>query len=186
MQAGKSGGLFEGMFRCRDHQKEQRASANALKALTDGDVTFDPRVQGARGHGASPWYESSDMSGGDDSTGKRSRCPDPWGKDVICSYTGESLPVIQKRCGSVWINDARSMRRYAAGRCKRRCLSRHRFWSWVEPTTHCFFIRSGLRQRSRAPFKYEGMDQASCLDADRRALQRRGMRGGDTQGGGVL
>ena len=34
-----------------------------------------------------------------------------------------------------------------------RCLSRHRFWSWVEPTTHCFFIRLRLRQRSRAPFK---------------------------------
>ena len=34
------------------------------------------------------------------------------------------------------------------------CLSRHRFWSWVEPTTHCFFIRSRLRQRSHAPFKY--------------------------------
>ena len=34
-----------------------------------------------------------------------------------------------------------------------RCLSRHRFWSWVEPTAHCFFIRSRLRQRSRAPFK---------------------------------
>src|SRR5262249_48132633 len=34
-----------------------------------------------------------------------------------------------------------------------RCLSRHRFWSLVEPTTHCFFIRSRLRQRSRAPFK---------------------------------
>jgi hypothetical protein len=38
-----------------------------------------------------------------------------------------------------------------------RGLSRHRFWSWVESTTHCFFIRSGLRQRSRAPFKYEGL-----------------------------
>jgi len=34
------------------------------------------------------------------------------------------------------------------------CLSRHRFWSWVEPATHCFFIRLRLRQRSRAPFKY--------------------------------
>src|SRR2546428_11986394 len=28
--------------------------------------------------------ESSDMDGGDDSTGKRSRCPGPCGKDVIC------------------------------------------------------------------------------------------------------
>ena len=34
-----------------------------------------------------------------------------------------------------------------------RCLSRHRFSSWVEPTTHCFFIRSRLRQQPRAPFK---------------------------------
>src|SRR6266704_7001105 len=78
MQAGKSGGLCEGMFRCRDHQKEQIASANALKALTDGDVTCDPRVQGARGHGASPQYESSERSRGDDSTGKGARCPAPW------------------------------------------------------------------------------------------------------------
>src|SRR6266581_1475895 len=84
MQAGKSGGLFEGMFRCRDHQKEQIASANALKALTDGDVTCDPRVQGASGHGASPQYESSDRSGGDDSTGKGARCPAPLANDVIC------------------------------------------------------------------------------------------------------
>src|SRR5262249_21028756 len=39
-------------------------------------------------------------------------------------------------------------------RCKMRCLNRYRFGSSVEPTTHCFFIRSKLRQRSRAPFKY--------------------------------
>jgi hypothetical protein len=84
MQAGKAGGLFEGVLRCRDHQKEQIASANALKALTDGDVTFDPRVQGASGHGASPQYESSDRSRGDDSTGKGSRCPAPLANDVIC------------------------------------------------------------------------------------------------------
>ena len=84
MQAGKPGGLCEGMLRCRDHQKEQRAGAHPLKPLTDGDVTCDPRVQGASEHGDSPRYESSDMGGGDDSTGKRARCPDPWGKEVIC------------------------------------------------------------------------------------------------------
>src|SRR6266850_8137239 len=110
MQAGKPGGLFEGMLRCRDHQKEQIAGAYSLKPLTDGDVTFDPRVQGAREHGASPRYESSDMGGGDDSTGKRSRCPGPCVKRCHLWYTEESLPVIQKRCGSGWINDARSMR----------------------------------------------------------------------------
>src|SRR5215813_7313858 len=84
MQAGKAGGLFEGVLRCRDHQKEQIARANPLKPLTDGNVTFDPRVQGASEHGASPRYESSDMDGGDDSTGKRSWCPDLYVKDVIC------------------------------------------------------------------------------------------------------
>src|SRR2546428_3288858 len=84
MQAGKPGGLFEGMLRCRDHQKEQRAGAHPLQPLTDGNVTCDPRVQGASEHGASPRYESSDMDGGDDSTGKRSRCPDLCVKDVIC------------------------------------------------------------------------------------------------------
>ena len=83
MQAGKPGSLFEGMLRGRDHQKEQRAGAHPLQPLTDGDVTCDPRVQGASEHGASPRYESSDMGGGDDSTGKRSRCPDPGVKAVI-------------------------------------------------------------------------------------------------------
>jgi hypothetical protein len=73
------------MLRCRDHQKEQRAGAHPLKPLTDGDVTFHPRVQGASEQSASPRYASSDMGGGDDSTGKRSRCPDPCVKDVICA-----------------------------------------------------------------------------------------------------
>jgi hypothetical protein len=54
MQSGKPGGLFEGMLRCRDHQKEQIADTNPLKPLPDGDVPFNPRVQGASGHGASP------------------------------------------------------------------------------------------------------------------------------------
>src|SRR5207248_2592996 len=88
MQAGKPGGLCEGMLRCRDHQKEQIAGAHPLKPLTDGDVTFDPRVQGASEHSASPRCASSDMGGGDDSTGKCSRCPDLWVKDVICGIPG--------------------------------------------------------------------------------------------------
>jgi len=74
------------------------------------------------------------------------------GKSCYLWYTEESLSVIQKRCGSVWINSARAIRGYAAGRCKMRCLSRHRYWSGVVPTTSCFFLRSRLRQRSRAPF----------------------------------
>src|SRR5215470_12036622 len=85
MQAGKPGGLLEGMLRGRDHQKEHIAGAHPLKSLTDGDVTFDPRVQGASAHSASPQYESSDMGGSDDSTGKRPRCPDPSVQDVIWS-----------------------------------------------------------------------------------------------------
>src|SRR5215831_908144 len=83
MQAGKAGGLFEGVLCCRDHQKEQIAGTNPLKPLTDGDLTFDPRVQGASGHGASPQYESSDRSGGDDSTGQGARCPALLANDVI-------------------------------------------------------------------------------------------------------
>ena len=84
MQAGKPGGLCEGVLRCRDHQKEQIARSHPLQPLTDGNVTFDPRVQGASEHGASPRYESSDRDGGDDSTGKRARCPDLYVKEVIC------------------------------------------------------------------------------------------------------
>ena len=44
MQAGKASGLFEGVRRGRDHQKEQIACANTLKAPTDGNVTLNPRV----------------------------------------------------------------------------------------------------------------------------------------------
>src|SRR5215471_14324628 len=84
MQAGKPGGLCEGMLRGRDHQKEHIAGAHPLKSLTDGNVTCDPRVQGASTHGASPQYESSDIDRNTDSTGKRSRCPAPWVKAVIC------------------------------------------------------------------------------------------------------
>src|SRR5919204_4567998 len=54
MQAGKAGGLCEGVLRGRDHQKEQLARAHALKAPTDGDLPCDPRMYGASGHGASP------------------------------------------------------------------------------------------------------------------------------------
>jgi len=84
MPAGKAGGLCEGVRRCRDHQKEQRASANALKALTDGDVPCAPRVQGASGHGASPQDASSERRRGDDSTGTGARGPAPLANDGIC------------------------------------------------------------------------------------------------------
>src|SRR5215470_10503828 len=84
MQSGKPGGFFEGMFRCRDHQKEQIAGTNPLKPLTDGDPTFDPSLDGASEHRASPWCEHANMGGGDDSIGQESRCPSLFGKDVIC------------------------------------------------------------------------------------------------------
>src|SRR4029434_6776078 len=151
MQAGKPGSLFEGMLRGRDHQKEQIAGAHPLKPLTDGNATFDPRVQDASAHGASPWCESSDRGGGDDSTGKRSRCPDPGVKAVIWG-----IPERASLCSKNVVGPSGSTTRdqcVAWTRCKMRCLNRHRFGSWVEPTTHCFFIRSKLRQRSRAPFK---------------------------------
>ena len=88
MQSGKPGGLFEGMFRGDDHQKEQRAGANPLKPLTDGDTTWNPSLQGASEHRASPRCEHSDRGGGDDSTGTRSGCPGTFGKDVICGIPG--------------------------------------------------------------------------------------------------
>src|SRR6266705_2104096 len=57
MQAGKPGGLFEGMLSGDDHKKEQISAASLLKPLTDGDPTFDPRLYGARKHRASPRWE---------------------------------------------------------------------------------------------------------------------------------
>ena len=84
MQSGKPGGFFEGMFRGDDHQKEQIAGANPLKPLTDGNMAFDPSLQGASEHRASPRCEPSHMGGGENSTGKRLGCPGTLGKDVIC------------------------------------------------------------------------------------------------------
>src|SRR4029453_4225484 len=162
MQAGKPGSLFEGMLRGRDHQKEQIAGAHPLKPLTDGNATFDPRVQDASAHGASPWCESSDRGGGDDSTGKRSRCPDPGVKAVIWG-----IPERASLCSKNVVGPSGSTTRdqcVAWTRCKMRCLNRHRFGSWVEPTTHCFFIRSKLQQRSRAPFKYSRCYEGNTTD----------------------
>ena len=84
MQSGKPGGFFEGMFRGDDHQKEQRAGANPLKPLTDSNMTFDPRLQGASAHRASPRCEPSNISRGADSTGERLGCPGTLAKHVIC------------------------------------------------------------------------------------------------------
>ena len=84
MQSGKPGGLFEGMFRGDDHQKEQIAGANPPKPLTDGNPTCDPSLYGASEHRASPRCEHSDMGGGDDSIGKRLECPGTLVKAVIC------------------------------------------------------------------------------------------------------
>src|SRR5919201_1211471 len=75
MQSGKPGGLLEGMLRGDDHEKEQIAGAHPLKPLTDSDMTFDPSLQGASEHRASPRCEHSHRGGGDDSSGKRSRRP---------------------------------------------------------------------------------------------------------------
>ena len=46
MQSRKPGGLLQGMLRGDDHEKEQIAGAHARKPLTNGDLTFDPSLQG--------------------------------------------------------------------------------------------------------------------------------------------
>jgi hypothetical protein len=84
LPSGKPGSVFEGMFRGDDHQKEQRAGANPLKPLTDGNRAFDPSLQGPSGHRASPRCAPSHMDGGEDSTGKRLGCPGTLVKEVIC------------------------------------------------------------------------------------------------------
>jgi hypothetical protein len=88
MQSGKPSGLLEGMLRGDDHEQEQIAGANPLEALTDGDLTCDPRLQSASEPRASPRCEYADMGGGDDSIGKLSRCPDTFAKAVICGIPG--------------------------------------------------------------------------------------------------
>src|SRR4051812_10621451 len=88
MQSGKPGGLLEGMLRGDDHEKEQIAGANPLQPLTDGNMPFDPRLQGASEHRASPRCEHADMSGGGDSIGKGAGCPSTFVKKVICGIRG--------------------------------------------------------------------------------------------------
>ncbi len=84
MQSGKSGGFFERMLGCDDHQKEPIAGANPPKPLPDGNPTCDPSLYGASEHRASPRWEHSDMGGGDDAIGKRLECPGTLVKAVIC------------------------------------------------------------------------------------------------------
>src|SRR5207237_7309611 len=91
MQSGKPGGLLEGMLRGDNHEKEQIAGANPLKPLTDGNRPFDPRLQGASEHRASPRCEPSHMGGGDDSSGKRSRCPGTF-RETIARIPGSFHP----------------------------------------------------------------------------------------------
>jgi len=54
MESRESGGFFERMLAGGNHQKEQISGANAPQALPDGDVAFDPGVQGASGHAPLP------------------------------------------------------------------------------------------------------------------------------------
>ena len=58
--------------------------AGALKPLTDGNMAFDPSLQGTSEHRASPRCEPSHMGGREDSRGKRLGCPGTLVKDVIC------------------------------------------------------------------------------------------------------
>jgi hypothetical protein len=71
MQSRKPGGLWKGMLRGDYQEKEQIAGAHARKPLTNGDLTFDPSLQGASEHRVSPRCEHFDVGGGDDSIGKR-------------------------------------------------------------------------------------------------------------------
>src|SRR5262249_23551205 len=80
------------------------------KPLTDGDPTFDPRLQGASEHSASPRCEHSHMGGGDDSTGQRSRCLGPACKRWHLWDTKGSLPMGQRREIEAW-------RRSRKGKC---------------------------------------------------------------------
>ena len=65
MPSRKPGSFLEDLCRWRNHQKEPRAGTHPLKPLTDGDLTFAPRLQGASNHGASPPCAHSHMGGGE-------------------------------------------------------------------------------------------------------------------------
>ena len=75
------------MFRCDDHQKEQRAGPNPPKPLTDGNMAFESSLPGASEYRASPRCEPSHMDGGEDATGKRLGCPDTLVQEIIWSIT---------------------------------------------------------------------------------------------------
>ena len=88
MEARKPGGLFDGMLRGADHQKEQIAGANPLKPLTDDTPTFEPSLEGASEPRAAPRCAHADMGGGDDSIGKGAGCPSPFVQKAICGIPG--------------------------------------------------------------------------------------------------
>ena len=108
MQSGKPGSLLEGMFRGDDHKKEQIAGANPLEPLTDGDLTFDPSLQGASEHGASPRCKHADRGGGDDSIDKRWGCPDTLGK-MLASVVYQGQPPCDPKSLGVHLDQQREI-----------------------------------------------------------------------------
>ena len=56
VQSCKPGGVFEGMFRGHDHQKEEIAGTDLLQTKTDSDMTCDPSLQRTRLHRVTPLY----------------------------------------------------------------------------------------------------------------------------------
>jgi hypothetical protein len=88
VHSGKPGSFFEGRVRGDDHQKAQRAGAKPLKPLTDGDPTCAPSLYGASEHRAAPRCEYAQRGGGDDSIGKGSGGPRPFGQEVIGGIPG--------------------------------------------------------------------------------------------------
>ena len=72
--------------------------------------------KGGGGMAAPPLYERFAMSGDTHCTGTRGGMSTPSCQRHQVWEKRESLPGIQKRWGSAWINDVRSMRGYATGR----------------------------------------------------------------------
>ena len=54
VQGRKPGGIFEGMFRGHDHQKQEITGANVVQTSSEPDLTCEPSRQGARLHDGCP------------------------------------------------------------------------------------------------------------------------------------
>jgi hypothetical protein len=116
VEARKARGFFTRVLPRDAHQKEPRTHADLCETCADRATAPTQVGKGWGGLAAPPLCERGDMSGDTHWTGTRGGMSTPSCHRRQGWEKRESLPVIQKRRGSAWSNDARARRGYATGR----------------------------------------------------------------------